>query len=116
MTYVSDNYTSYSAPSRLRIKIIFEYNTVYREIYTSFYFCKSAKLKILRNKFFANPEFEATPMHNIDNSIAHARAHGAYFYDIKFIRLKENSYNSQKFCTLKITRCTVMLAVLHACH
>ena len=46
-------------------------------------------------------------MHNIDNSIARARARGTYFYDIKFIRLKENSYNSQKFCTLKITRCTV---------
>ena len=56
-----------------------------------------------------NPEFEATPMHNIDNSIAHARARGSYFYDIKFIRLKENSYNSQKFCTLKITRCTVFI-------
>ena len=26
MTYVSDNYTGYNAPSRLRIKIIFEYN------------------------------------------------------------------------------------------
>ena len=46
-------------------------------------------------------------MHNIDNSIAHARARDTYFYDIKFIQLKENSYNSQKFCTLKITRCTV---------
>ena len=47
-------------------------------------------------------------MHNIDNSIAHACACGTYFYDIKFIRLKENSYNLQKFCTLKITRCTVI--------
>ena len=48
-------------------------------------------------------------MYNIDYSIAHARARGTYFYKIKFLRLKENSYNSQKFCTLKITRCTVML-------
>ena len=54
---------------------------------------------------FANSEFEATPIYNIGNSIAHAR--GTYFYEIKFLRLKENSYNSQKFCTLKITRCTV---------
>ena len=46
-------------------------------------------------------------MYNIDYSIAHARAHGTYFYEIKFLRLKENSYNSQKFCTLKITWCTV---------
>ena len=54
-----------------------------------------------------NSEFEATPVYNIDYSIAHARARGTYFYEIKFLRLKENSYNSQKFCTLKITRCTV---------
>ena len=54
-----------------------------------------------------NSEFEATPMYNIDYSIAHARARGTYFYKIKFLRLKENSYNSQKFCTLKITWCTV---------
>ena len=54
-----------------------------------------------------NSEFEATPMYNIDYSIAHVRARGTYFYKIKFLRLKENSYNLQKFCTLKITRCTV---------
>ena len=46
-------------------------------------------------------------MYNIDYSIAHARACGIYFYKIKFLRLKENSYNLQKFCTLKITRCMV---------
>ena len=47
-------------------------------------------------------------MYNIDYSIVHARARGTYFYKIKFLRLKENSYNLQKFCTLKITRCTVV--------
>ena len=62
--------------------------TVYRQIYTSLYFCKSVKLKILRNKFFANPEFEATPMHNIDYSIAHARAHGTLFLRDKIFTIE----------------------------
>ena len=70
------------------------------------------EIKNFTKKIFANPEFEATPMHNIDNSIAHARARGTYFYDIKFIQLKENSYNSQKFCTL-LYFCTFARYVVH---
>ena len=35
-------------------------------------------------------------MHNIDYSIAHARARGTYSYEIKFLQLKENLYYSQK--------------------
>ena len=42
-------------------------------------------------------------MYNIDYSIAHAHARGTYFYEIKLFRLKKNSCNLQKFCTLKIT-------------
>ena len=38
------------------------------------------------------PEFKAMPLHNIDYLIAHARACGTYFYKLKFLRLKENSY------------------------
>ena len=41
-------------------------------------------------------------MYNIDYSIAHVRARGTYFYEIKFLQLKEILYNLQKFCTLKL--------------
>ena len=50
------------------------------------------------------------PMHNIDYSIAHAHARGTYFYEKKFLRLKENFYYLQKICSLKITQCTVVLS------
>ena len=36
-----------------------------------------------------------------------------YFYELKFFQLKENSYNSQKVCTLKITWYMVAVSVLH---
>ena len=71
-------------------------------------FLRIGEIKKFMKSIFANSEFEAMPTHNIDYSMAHARARGTYFYKIKFLRLKENLYNSQKFCTLKITRCTVL--------
>ena len=59
-----------------------------------------------------NSEFKATLMYNIDYSIA--RAHGTYFYEIKFLQLKENSYNLRKICTLKITRYMVLYILVKA--
>ena len=38
-------------------------DTVYREIYTSVYFCESAKLKIVRKKFLRIENLNATPMY-----------------------------------------------------